>query len=538
MRTYAATTSNLYKILCMSTALNLTVDDTLNQRLAAVTCDTVLPNFNFVLKQFQAEGVAYLEAHDGRCLLADDMGLGKTVQVMAYAHKCQKFPMLVVCLNSLKFNWRNEICAMTGAQYKINIVGKTYPKKTLARFKARFPNVTYSRDPMPGQDIYISNFNSLHRLVDDLVALKLNYVAIDESQRIKNPKAKRTEALLKLVNGEVMKKENGKKFLKKINNGIFSVTFMTGTPFVNRPSELWTTVNTVGRHLKDFSTWNNFAFKYCGAYNNGYGWVFNGATHEAELHKLLTETIMLRRLKDDVLKELPSKQYKVIALDFDRTEYDIAEAAFDGKVDWKAGIKAMVELGANAPSSKLEIVAAQKLKEMAARAKMPAAVEWIKEYTEDGEKLVVFAHNIDVLNYMYDELVKDSEYTNAVCHIMGGVSDEQRDEAQRRFQTDDTAKVMIVGNTVGGEGWTFTASQAVAVIQLPWTPGELSQMGDRVRRIGQLGDHCTIFILTASDTIEDDHADLVIRKGAMMDAVLDGGRKINQADIKLETKIF
>jgi len=312
---------------------------------------------------------------------------------------------------------------------------------------------------------------------------------------------------------------------------------MTGTPFVNRPSELWTTLNTVGRHIKQFSTWNNFAYRYCGAHHNGYGWDFSGATHKDELHQLLTDHIMLRRLKVDVLKELPPKQYRNIALDFDRTEYDIAEAAFDGKVNWKAGIEAMVNLGANAPKSQIEIVAVQKMREIAARAKMPAAVEWIKEYCDEGEKLVVFAHNVDVLNYMYDQLVADKDYANAVGRIMGGMSDEQRDEQMRQFQTDPNMLIIIVGNTVGGVGLTLTAAQAMAVIQLPWTPGDLGQMGDRICRIGQTGTHCTIFNLVASDTIEETHADLVISKGTVMDEVLDGGRQVNRADIKLDKTV-
>jgi len=534
MLTLAATTANMYRVLYASTALGLTIDPAVLQRIKKTTCPTTLDNFKFTLRDFQAEGVAYLEQHDGRCLLADDMGLGKTVQVMAYAHKCKKMPMLVICLNSLKFNWRNEICAMTGTQYRINIVGKKYSQAAIARFKQRYPNVDYSVEPQAGYDIYICNFNCMHKLVDQLIALDLKYVAIDESHKIKNPDAQRTAAVLKLVNGEQTVKRNGKRKTEKVGPGVFSVTFISGTPFVNRPRELWTTVNTVGRHLKEFSTFGKFAFRFCGPQQNRHGTTFDGATNLDQLHQLLSNNIMLRRLKADVLRELPPKQYVNIALDFDRKDYDTAEAAFDGKVNWTRGIEAMIELGATAPKSNIEIVAVQKLREIAARAKMPAAVDWIREYTEDGNKLVVFAHNRDVVDYIVNELEKIEEYKNNVGKIYGGISDEDRDQVQYRFQNDAAMTVVVVGNQAGGVGLTLTAAQGMAIVQLPWTAGDLQQMSDRIYRIGQKGSSVSIYNLVAADTIEEDFANIIVRKGVVMDAALDNGRKVNQVDIRLD----
>ena len=533
MLSVAATPANMYRTYYAASILGLTLDEEIKSRLSQLTCTVRLPEFAFTLKDFQAQGVAFLEAHDGRCLLADDMGLGKTAQVVAFAHKCKKFPMLVICLNSLKFNWRNEICAMTGEKYKINIVGKTYSKRALARFQGRFPNVTYSRDPIPGHDIYINNFNSMKRSVADYEALDLQYVAIDESHKIKNQDAQRTQAVMLLVNGEVEKKQNGRRFIEKIGKGIFSVTFMSGTPFVNRPRELWTTLNTVARHIPQFKTFGKFAYRYCGPENNGYGWTFNGSTNAAELNKLLLDNIMLRRLKVDVL-DLPPKVYRNVALDFDRKEYDIAEAAFDGTVNWKRGLEVMIEMGSAAPKSNIEIVAVNKLNELAARAKMPAAVEWIREFTEDGDKLVVFAHNRDVIDYIVDELEQDDAYKGNVGKIYGGMSDEARDDAQRRFQLDPAMTVIVVGLQAGGVGLTLTSAQAMATIQMPWTPGDYVQATDRIYRIGQRGSSVTIYNLVAADTIEEDRAEIIVSKGRTMDAVLDGGRKVNEVDIKLE----
>ena len=521
MITVAATPANMYRAFYLSSQLGLTIDDRIQARLSELKCGVTLPNFAFTLKDFQAEGVAYLEAHDGRCILADDMGLGKTCQVMAFAHKMQKFPMLVVCLNSLKFNWRNEICAMTGAQYKINIVGKNYNKKALTRFSARFQNVTYTKAPIPNQDIYISNFNSMKKLVEIFEGMNLKYVAIDESHKIKNQDAQRTGAVLRLVNGEEMVKINGKRIIKKVGKGIFSVTFMSGTPFVNRPKELWTTVNTVGRHLRQFQTFGRFGYRYCGPTTDSFGTKFDGASNLDELNKLLSDNIMLRRLKANVLKELPPKQYRNIALDFDRREYDIAEAAFDGKIDWRKGIEAMVDMGSNAPKSNIEIVAINKLNELAARAKMPAAIEWIQEFTEDGTKLVVFAHNRDVVDFIQAELEKDLDYKGNVGKIYGGMSDEEQDDVKTRFQNDPLMRVIIVSIMAGSVGLTLTAAANVAFIQFPWSAAEFDQAVDRIYRIGQNSD-VTVWNLIASDTIEEYRIEIMNHKRSIFDKTFDG----------------
>ena len=520
----------------LSVKYGLNYDAAIDQFLSNLPRSTTLDGFNFTLKNFQADGVAWMESKQGTGILADEQGCGKTVVAMAYAHKNHMFPMLVVVPNTLKYNWRNEILAMTGERYRVNVVGKAYSKKETAKRTARHANVIYSKVPTAGCDIYIINYDILAANVENIEALNVKFMAVDESHKIKNQDARRTQAMIRLATGEYDEKLRGGK-RRTLNTGrkIDAVTLMSGTPLVNRPREMYTSVRTVASYVPQFSSFTKFAFRYCGAQQNRWGWDFTGATNTNELNTLLTQHCMLRRLKADVLKELPPKVYRTIPLDFDRAEYDSVEKAFSG-VNWQGGMQAIIRLGGNVPKSDAAIVAIQKLREIAGYAKLTSTVEWIRDYTEEGEKLVVFAHNRQVIETIKAQLEQDTEYQGAVAVIYGGIADEERANAVLRFQNDARVRVILVGITAGGFGLTLTAARAVAFVQLPWTPGEISQCVDRIHRIGQDADSVTVFNLVAEGTIEEDMAEILIAKGQVLDAVLDAGRVVNALDLKIEGK--
>jgi len=113
---------------------------------------------------------------------------------------------------------------------------------------------------------------------------------------------------------------------------------------------------------------------------------------------------------------------------------------------------------------------------------------------------------------------------------------KKRADAVLRFQNDPQVRVILVGITAGGFGLTLTAAKAVAFVQLPWTPGEISQCVDRIHRIGQDADSVTVFNLVAEGTIEESMAEMLIAKGQVLDAVLDNNRVVNTLDLRLEGK--
>ena len=534
MLTVPATLENAIKIRRLSVKHGL-ASDSLNQIFNNIPAVTKISGFNFELKDFQGEGVAAMEKSGGRILLADEQGTGKTVQVMAYAHKNKMFPMMVVVPNSLKYNWRNEIVAMTGNVYKINIVGKDFSKKQTAIRAAKTPNVIYSKVPTTGCDIYVINYDILAANMEAIEAMNIRFMACDESHKCKNPDAKRTQAMQRLALGYYEIKVpygNGKRERITVGKGIAAVTLMSGTPLVNRPKELWTTVSTIAPWVPQWNTFTRFAFRFCDPKRDTYGYNFNGSSNSAELNNLLMQHMMVRRLKKDVLKTLPPKTYRTIPLDFDRREYDKVENAFAG-MDWKGGLETIVKMGGNAPKSDDRIVAIQKLREIAGYAKLASTVEWIKDYCEEGEKLVVFAHNRLVIDTIKIELEKDEDYRGAVGTIYGGISNDQRADAVHAFQNDANIRVIIVGIQAGGFGLTLTAAKAVAFVQLPWTPGEISQCVDRIHRIGQDADNVTVYNLVAEGTIEENVAEMIFAKGQILDSVLDAGRTVNAIDVRL-----
>ena len=522
MLSVPATLENARKINRLAVKYGLVMDSGIQDILNNIPKVCELPGFAFKLKDFQAEGVAWLEKQDGRALLADEQGTGKTVQVMAYIHKCEMVPALIVVPNTLKLNWRNEIVAMTGQRYKINVVGKSYSKRQTEKRAVKHPNVVYSKVPVVGCDIYIINYDILAANCEALELLGLKFMAVDESHKIKNPDAKRTQAMQRLaVGGYDVKLRGGKRERKTFGQGIGRVTLISGTPLVNKPLELWTSVSTVAPWVPEFSTFTRFAFRYTNAQRGTHGWDFNGASNTGELNALLLKHAMLRRLKADVLKELPPKIYRTMPLEFDRAEYDRVESAFNG-INWRAGMEAIVRMGGNVPKSDAAIVAIQKLREIAGYAKLGSAVEWIKDYTEEGEKLVVFAHNRQVIETIKRELETDADYCGAVGVIYGGISDEARADAVLNFQNDPAMRVIIVGIQAGGFGLTLTAATAVAFVQYPFSPGELDQAVDRVHRIGQGADSVTIYNLVAEGTVEELILELISSKRNVINAVIDG----------------
>ena len=490
------------------------------------TC--VIPGFAFQLKPYQAEGVAHLEKWDGCALVGDEPGTGKTATVMAYAWKNRKFPMCVIMPKTLLLNWRREITLMLGTQLQVLIVGVSLSKRREAALKTQYPHVTFSKTPLPGYDVTLINYDIVARNQQVLEKIGYAYVVLDESHKIKNHKALRTQAILRLVSGREPVKGKRDEY-KTLHGGVQSVTFLSGTPQVNRPLELWTTVNTVAAWVPEFSNFWAFASRYCGAIRNAHGWDFSGHSNTQELNQLLKDTLMIRRLKQDVMRELPAKTFVTVPLEFDRAEYDAVARAFEGSGDWKQGMQALIQHGGRPAQSNEVIVAINKCKEIAAYSKLNSAVEWILDYVEQGEKLVVFAHH----QKMVDQITNQVQAAGVgVRMIRGGVDLESRAQAAEDFQNDSSVKVIVLNIASAGFGITLTAARACAFCQLPWSPADLIQAADRVHRLGQQ-DNVTVYNLVAADTVEEEIGDLIMQKAHVNNQVMDGGANQELATMNL-----
>jgi len=276
---------------------------------------------------------------------------------------------------------------------------------------------------------------------------------------------------------------------------------LTGTPILNRPIEIFTALNLIDPVT--FPSFWRFAQRYCGARYNGFGWDFSGATNTKELHEILTATLMIRRLKTDVLKELPEKTRSVVPLEINRKAYN-------------AIYKELMEALTFAGGEVIALTEIEKAKQAVVRAKMDAVKGWIDDYLAVNDRLVVFAtHHITI-----DTL--KAAYEGRCVVVDGRTSQTERQKAVDAFQADDGPSLFIGNIKAAGVGITLTAANATAFVEMGWTPGEHVQAEDRVHRIGQAADNVTAYYLIAADTIEEDIAQQIDRKAQVLSAVLDG----------------
>jgi SWI/SNF-related matrix-associated actin-dependent regulator 1 of chromatin subfamily A len=418
------------------------------------------------LYQFQKDGVLFARDRGFRALIADEMGLGKTAQALAAMWLCGKWPAVAVVPASVKLVWAREAATWLPG-LRVNVLSGR------------------KNGGLPPADLYVLNYDILGARLEELLALKPQFVVTDECHYLKNSKAQRTHAV------------------KALCKDVPHVVALSGTPIVNRPVEFFNALNIV--RPEAFPSFWRYAQDYCGAHRNKYGWDFSGATNIEKLHDLLVRTVMVRRLKADVLKDLPPKVRAVVPLEMeDRRGYDRLERE----------LAAWVKENRNAHAEALGRI--EQLKQAAFARKSGAAMSWIEDFLETGQKLVVFCtHTASVDAVM-------QAFPGISVRVDGRDSQEARQAAVDRFQGDDGIRLFVGNIKAAGVGITLTAASNTCFLELPWTPGDADQAEDRVHRIGQEADSVTAWYLLADASIETDIARLIDDKRRVLAQVMDG----------------
>lgn len=438
------------------------------------------------LFDFQKDGVKWLESVDGTGIIADEMGLGKSAQSIGYCKIHPEIrPILIICPSSLKLNWEREIQKWTSST-SIKILSGTTPYKLP---KKEWYIINYDilipRNSREGNKIKIDGW------AKTLVEMGIKIVICDESQMISNDSSIRTKAV---------------KYIKKNLKGCKFIA-LSGTPIRNRPSEFFTVLNLVAPDL--FSNRWRYLNRYCNPKFNGFGWQFNGATNIEELHQLITP-FMIRRLKSEVLTQLPEKTKSLIPLeldDIDKNKYKDSEGQFsewlENNLDNFIGQQSQLE----------------KLKQLAYLAKRNAVMQWIEDFLSSGQKLVVMAYHTMAI----DDL--SEKFKDISVRIDGSTSLVDRQKAVDEFQTNDKIKLFIGQIQAAGVGLTLTAASSLAFIEFTMVPAEHEQAEDRIHRIGQKYP-VNIYYLYGEGTVETDMVlNMISSKYKVVKKVIDGESK-------------
>ena len=436
---------------------------------------------------FQIEGVKYGLSRGGRVLIGDQMGLGKTVQALALI-SCyrEEWPCLILVPTSLRDAWhealrrwldvRPGLIASVGSgaeAHKINA--------------ATFAIVPYSL---------------VGKMQGKLAARNFQVVVCDESHFIKDAKAQRTKAVVPL--------------LKAARRAIC----LTGTPALSRPVELYSQVEALRPNV--FTKFTEFAQRYCSG--SRFGW--QGCENPDELYAIISRLVMVRRLKRDVLTQLPPKRREqvYIALDKKTEAYREMKAVQEQLQRLRDHAKDNGLLLGAGGDGKMNVEEKRLMNAYyvaSAKAKTTSVQDYLETLLDGsgaGDKFLFFAHHKELLDAASTVLRKRK---TQFIRIDGATLTSERGGLVQQFQTVDAVKVAVLSIKAAGMGLTLTAASTVVFGELSWTPGDIVQAEDRAHRIGQASSVLVQF-LHAKNSVDDVMWGSVQNKLENLGQVLDG----------------
>lgn len=459
--------------------------------------------------QHQIDGFNYGLNND-RWLLGDEQGLGKTKQVIdiAVAKKLQKGykHCLIICgVNGLKWNWVNEI--HTHSNEDAYILGQ-YPSHGTIKIGSNTERLADLKAISHIKSYFlITNVETLRNeeIVKELQKLckdgTIGIVAIDEIHKCKNPASQQGKGILK-IQSECR-------------------IAMTGTPLMNNPFDLYIILKWLGYEKHAF-----YAFKkHYGIFGGYGGYECTGYRYLDELQSQLDE-IMLRRLKKDVL-DLPEKTHITEYVEMTPKQEQIyKEVTADIKMNIdqiRMANNPLAELIRMRQATGYTGILSSTVKESS---KLDRMEELVDEAVENGKKVVIFSNWTQMTLPIYNRLAGKYHGT----YITGEVDSDQRAEHVRRFQEDDDCKFVV--GTIGamGTGLTLTAGTVEIFMDEPWNRANKEQAEDRCHRVGTK-ENVTIYTLVCKGTIDEKINQLVEKKGAMADAIVDGKINVDKKEL-------
>lgn len=435
-----------------------------------------IPGLAMDLFPFQRAGVAYALEHR-RIFNASEVGLGKTLQALASLEAGDAWPAVIVCPAAVKLNWLREARRALPKRHGLVLSGTKARPFGLLR-----------------PDYVVVNYDVVGAWNDVLVKeLQPKGLVIDESHLCKEPTTQRTQHVQEL--GAAVPRDGGEMVLA-----------LSATPVLNQRREYAAQLEALGR-LQEFG----------GA---------KAVEYDPDVAEHLKSAgAMFRVLKKDVLQDLPPVIWSYVPVEpdpkvmerYEKAERDLlhylAEQAAEVARETGADPRAAAFKARMRARSAEHLVRIGVLKQLAAKAKLPAAKQWVQGEIGAGEKLLLFAHHMAIL---------DSIQATFGCQaIRGGQKAEERMAVVDRFQ-EGKDPLLALGLTAGGVGLTLTAAELVVFLEQGWTPAIHDQAVGRVW--GRLNDchGARAAVLFVEGTIDEFIMQLLAQKRIEVDHATDG----------------
>jgi SWI/SNF-related matrix-associated actin-dependent regulator 1 of chromatin subfamily A len=412
---------------------------------------------------YQNVGVEFVRRAGGRAMIADSMGLGKTVQAIGYA-TLLNLKTLIICPKSVTIQWAREIERFTGKKATM-----WFSNEKAGRIDAQY---------------HVINYDIVERRADELRKAGFDLLVCDEATYLKNRKTKRAKSIL------------GDYRQRRLYPGIKTkhVLFLTGTPVLNRPIEAFVLLNYL-----DADRFNNF-FQFTQKYG---GWKGESPRNLDDLHDR-TKDLVIRRLKKDILSELPVKQRNDLFVELTNAEVkeynELLNKLFR---KWRSLGKPSV---AEMPTIQNYLI----------DKKIPRVQEMIDEMLEQDRPILIYSCFVDPLLKLH------KMYGDKAALIHGQVSTANRQKAIDDLK-NGKAKIGLFSIGAGAMGIDGLQHSIDTVIFLDryWVPSTHEQAEDRLYRTGQTK-QVSCFYITCEGTIDEYMATLLAEKQEMIDKVVDG----------------
>ena len=432
-------------------------------------------DLNAKLRPYQENGYKWLSLLDSYGfggILADDMGLGKTIQVITLIQKYVEsknklLPTLVVCPSSLVLNWKNEINKFAN-DLKVNIISGKYEVRQEQIKKLNKYN------------IIITSYDSLKRDIDEYTKYEFRYVIADEAQYIKNANTQNAKAL-KLINSKT-------RFA------------LTGTPIENSLSELW----SIFDYIMPGYLYSSSKFKK--QYENP----ITKEENQVILSRLkdMVKPFILRRIKKEVLTELPDKNISVLQNEMEEKQIEVYNAHL---AIAKEELKEQIDSN-GFEKSRIKILSLiNRLRQICCHpslfidnykgksSKLEQCIELVKEAVLSNHKILLFSSYTSMFELLKEELEKENiKY----FELTGKTKITDRLDLVNEFNEDEDVKVFLISLKAGGTGLNLTGADMVIHFDPWWNLSAENQATDRAYRIGQKN-NVQVYKLITKNSIEE-----------------------------------